>query len=145
VELFLTITKLLVVCAVLYSANSLGAIYKCTDVKGHVIYTDTVCSTKAGHQAFEMLPKQEASHPSFFSAPTQKIKGFIKSISNDRATNSELPAKAPLVKQQTYHCDGRTYCSQMTSCAEATFFINNCPNTKMDGDSNSVPCESQWC
>ena len=45
----------------------------------------------------------------------------------------------------TFKCDGRTYCSQMTSCEEATFFINNCPNTKMDGDNDGVPCESQWC
>jgi cold shock CspA family protein len=42
-------------------------------------------------------------------------------------------------------CDGRTMCSQMTSCAEATYFIRNCPNTKMDGDGDGVPCESQWC
>lgn len=42
-------------------------------------------------------------------------------------------------------CDGRTMCSQMTSCSEAKWFINNCPLTKMDGDHDGVPCESQWC
>ncbi len=42
-------------------------------------------------------------------------------------------------------CDGRTYCSEMTSCAEAKWFINNCPGTKMDGDGDGVPCEEQWC
>ena len=45
----------------------------------------------------------------------------------------------------SFQCDGRAYCSQMTSCAEATFFIRNCPGTKMDGDNDGVPCESQWC
>jgi cold shock CspA family protein len=45
----------------------------------------------------------------------------------------------------TFHCDGRRYCSQMTSCAEATFFLRNCPQTEMDGDHDGVPCESQWC
>lgn len=44
-----------------------------------------------------------------------------------------------------FHCDGRTHCSHMTSCAEATYFIQNCPNTRMDGDGDGVPCESQWC
>jgi cold shock CspA family protein len=44
-----------------------------------------------------------------------------------------------------YSCDGRTMCSQMTSCGEATYFIQNCPNTQMDGDNDGVPCESQWC
>ena len=42
-------------------------------------------------------------------------------------------------------CDGRTYCSQMTSCAEATYFLKNCPGTKMDGNNDGVPCEQQWC
>jgi hypothetical protein len=42
-------------------------------------------------------------------------------------------------------CDGRKYCSQMTSCEEATFFLRNCPDTKMDGDGDGVPCERQWC
>jgi len=44
-----------------------------------------------------------------------------------------------------FRCDGRTLCSHMTSCAEARYFIQNCPNTKMDGDGDGVPCESQWC
>ena len=44
-----------------------------------------------------------------------------------------------------YECDGRIYCSQMTSCEEATFFLQNCPGTKMDGDNDGIPCERQWC
>jgi len=44
-----------------------------------------------------------------------------------------------------FTCDGRTHCSQMTSCAEATYFLKNCPNTKMDGDHDGIPCEQQWC
>jgi len=44
-----------------------------------------------------------------------------------------------------FKCDGRTYCSQMTSCQEATFFLKNCPGAKMDGDRDGVPCEKQWC
>jgi len=44
-----------------------------------------------------------------------------------------------------FRCDGRTMCSQMTSCEEATFFLRNCPNTQMDGDGDGIPCERQWC
>ena len=44
-----------------------------------------------------------------------------------------------------FHCDGRTYCSQMTSCAEAKYFLEHCPDVKMDGDHDGIPCESQWC
>ena len=44
-----------------------------------------------------------------------------------------------------FRCDGRTHCSQMTSCAEAKFFLAHCPGTQMDGNRDGVPCEQQWC
>lgn len=45
----------------------------------------------------------------------------------------------------TYQCGGRTMCSQMTSCEEATWVLKNCPGTKMDGDGDGIPCEQQLC
>jgi cold shock CspA family protein len=53
-------------------------------------------------------------------------------------STSQLPARS-------YQCDGREYCSQMTSCEEATWFLQHCPNTKMDGEGDGIPCEDQWC
>lgn len=44
-----------------------------------------------------------------------------------------------------FACDGRTHCSQMRSCEEATFFLQHCPGTEMDGDNDGLPCERQWC
>jgi len=32
----------------------------------------------------------------------------------------------------------------MKSYDEVVFFIDNCPGTKMDGDGDGVPCESQF-
>ena len=55
------------------------------------------------------------------------------------------PERATDTSSRTFTCDGRTYCSQMTSCEEATYFIRNCPGTMMDGNNDGVPCESQWC
>ena len=54
-------------------------------------------------------------------------------------------AKAAVPAAGSYRCDGRTLCSQMTSCAEATWFLRHCPGVKMDGDRDGVPCETQWC
>ncbi|MGL5390631.1 MAG: excalibur calcium-binding domain-containing protein [Shewanella sp.] len=55
-----------------------------------------------------------------------------------------LPQQNSLEVQ--FQCEtGKTHCSQMSSCAEATFYINNCPSTQMDGDGDGIPCESQWC
>ncbi|MDQ7085259.1 MAG: excalibur calcium-binding domain-containing protein [Sulfurovum sp.] len=44
-----------------------------------------------------------------------------------------------------FRCEKKYHCSQMYSCEEATFYINNCPNTKMDGNNDGIPCELQWC
>ena len=44
-----------------------------------------------------------------------------------------------------FGCDGRTRCSQMTSCEEAEYFLRNCPGVEMDGNNDGEPCESQWC
>ena len=44
-----------------------------------------------------------------------------------------------------FKCDGRIYCSQMTSCEEATYFLRNCPGVRMDGDHDGIACEQQWC
>jgi hypothetical protein len=44
-----------------------------------------------------------------------------------------------------FTCDGRTRCSQMTSCDEAMYFLENCPGVKMDGEGDGIPCEGQWC
>ena len=44
-----------------------------------------------------------------------------------------------------YSCQGKQYCSEMTSCKEARFYLKNCPNVKIDGNHDGVPCERQWC
>lgn len=41
-----------------------------------------------------------------------------------------------------FSCDGRQHCSQMKSRQEAEFFNRYCPNTKMDGDKDGIPCEN---
>ncbi|MEL0646921.1 cold shock domain-containing protein [Pseudoalteromonas agarivorans] len=70
-------------------------------------------------------------------------------ITNDLATNDDLATfdeKYPKVvipkSTQNFTCDGRQYCTEMRSREEAVFFINNCPNTKMDGDRDGDPCEN---
>ena len=59
--------------------------------------------------------------------------------------NPEPWTKPRATQPNRYQCDGRQHCSQMTSCEEANFFIRNCPDTKMDGDGDGVPCEQQLC
>jgi hypothetical protein len=60
-------------------------------------------------------------------------------------TNTAGSLKGTISEHGQFKCDGRKYCSQMTSCEEATFFLKNCPGVEMDGDNDGIPCEKQWC
>ncbi|GAB3293851.1 hypothetical protein GCM10027450_14000 [Pseudidiomarina andamanensis] len=45
-------------------------------------------------------------------------------------------------KKPEFHCDGRLYCPQMKSRAEAEFFLEFCPGTYLDDNKNGIPCEN---
>ncbi len=69
----------------------------------------------------------------------QQFVDAARSASTVRRLDNAQPAAA-------LSCDGRIYCSQMHSRAEAQFFLENCPNTRMDGDHDGLACErdSRW-
>ncbi|MFV0370637.1 MAG: excalibur calcium-binding domain-containing protein [Azonexus sp.] len=76
----------------------------------------------------------------WFGYGQYKAKQTFVEIPEPAAARVEVAPEPP-----RFTCDGRTHCSQMRSCEEATFFLRNCPNTKMDGNNDGVPCERQWC
>ena len=98
------------------------------------------------------MPTNEAvtevsTQPALLSASIDDIDDIPPTyVDLNTASESTVP---PVLNIQpaasAFSCDGRKHCSQMTSCAEATYFINNCPNTKMDGNHDGIPCEQQWC
>ncbi|PSV99582.1 cold shock domain-containing protein [Photobacterium lipolyticum] len=55
------------------------------------------------------------------------------------------PRFFPNVEGLGFSCQGKTHCSQMTSCDEARFYLAKCPDVQIDGDHDGVPCESQLC
>jgi cold shock CspA family protein len=57
----------------------------------------------------------------------------------------ESVQESPIIKSQNFQCSGKTRCSEMSSCDEAMFYLNNCPGTITDGDGDGIPCEDQWC
>lgn len=59
--------------------------------------------------------------------------------------SNTLNASQSTQQPSIYSCAGKTRCNQMVSCEEATFYLQNCPGTIMDGDSDGVPCEDQHC
>ncbi len=67
----------------------------------------------------------------------------FQSTGGDISSFISVPGKSD--QSARYTCSGKTHCSEMSSCEEAKYYIHNCPGTKMDGDGDGVPCESQWC
>ncbi|WP_342741562.1 excalibur calcium-binding domain-containing protein [Pseudomonas kuykendallii] len=69
---------------------------------------------------------------------------YQKNIATTQVDISSKPQtfQAPATALHSFSCDGRQHCSQMRSRAEAEYFVRNCPNTKMDGDHDGVPCEN---
>lgn len=82
--------------------------------------------------------------PNSTNSATSPIPVYHETI---KETKTELPktkSDAPVKAKIHFKCDGRQYCSQMHSYEEAKFFLRSCPNTKMDGDGDGIPCERQF-
>lgn len=69
----------------------------------------------------------------------------VPALADDIEATESASSPTAHATSAAFQCDGRTHCSQMTSCAEANFFLRNCPNVQMDGNNDGVPCEQQWC
>ena len=59
----------------------------------------------------------------------------------EHATSRSTQAPALARASDAYQCTGKQHCSQMASCGEARFYLQHCPDTKMDGDGDGLPCE----
>ena len=71
----------------------------------------------------------------------EKVGRSIDGMETIKLSPPREPVRGREVSYPKFKCDGRQHCSQMTSREEAVFFIRNCPNTKMDGDNDGIPCE----
>ncbi|HSI29512.1 MAG: excalibur calcium-binding domain-containing protein [Methylophilus sp.] len=80
--------------------------------------------------------------PQHIASPAEEIPfRFTRPVKTESAPAVQTPKSI----QPDSRCNGRTHCSQMTSCSEAHFFLAHCPDTEMDGDHDGIPCEHQWC
>jgi len=87
------------------------------------------------------------SEPLNMPAPanTKRERQSASRVKAEAPTSAAVEATPEVQVSMPYRCDGRTRCSQMTSCEEARFFLANCPGVQMDGDNDGIPCEQQWC
>ncbi len=143
--------------------KSIGRRPKVGDTIIYQVHTESDGKTRAVNAAIKGLAPQAAaikSGKSITIGNRRKISrgvfiflviGAVVFAYNRFAMNFTGSSKFDSIPKQIkryeneFKCQGKIYCSEMTSCEEAMFYQRNCPGTKMDGDSDGVPCESQWC
>ncbi|MBZ2209498.1 hypothetical protein I4X03_019705 [Massilia sp. R798] len=83
----------------------------------------------------------EGEQPALETAPA------ARAAPDARARKIDAVGAARFARPSNASCDGRTRCSQMNSCAEAKYFLANCPGAAagMERDLNGIPCSRQWC
>ncbi len=113
----------------LYKQNSLSFFQSSVTVSD--LKDQVKCITKDGEVIYGSVPQ---------GTKCEQFKAIKGSQTIVPGTSYDDRAKNHL--SSSFKCDGRQYCSQMISRAEAEFFIKNCPNTKMDGDYDGIPCEN---
>lgn len=143
-----SMAMVLAVLSTLSMAAGATPIFKCT-INGAVAYQSVPCPagpvgkrpTLEQLNAAEKLKREQQARDSVTKASTPSGQRMPESSSAAGSPNA-APAASPA---RSSRCDGRTHCSQMTSCAEAKYFLHNCPSVEMDGDGDGIPCERQWC
>jgi hypothetical protein len=71
----------------------------------------------------------------------QRLNTQTRHVPSNNIAPLVTPKVTTLPKVQ-FTCDGRQHCSDMNSRAEAVYFVQHCPNTKMDGDRDVISCEN---
>ena len=98
--------------------------------------------------------RHESNRLGFFSKLIPLLVVFLAVAAYEKSTFSKktynhtqiLPAAETLKPPPSqFECQGKTHCTQMSSCEEATFYLQNCLGTEMDGDNDGIPCEHQLC
>lgn len=124
---------------VLADALAATSIHRC-EIDGKVSFQSTPCPST---QVRKPPNLQE------LNARQREIDAAAKAARKAEPSTAKPVEYAPIAPRASspasFSCDGRKHCSQMRSCAEAKFFLANCPGTKMDGDGDGIPCEEQWC
>ena len=114
----------------LYKQNGLSFIQSSITVSD--LGEQVKCITKDGEVIYGSVPQGTICER------FEPIKGSLTIVSSTTYKDDRPKNR----RTSSFKCDGRQHCSQMSSRAEAEFFIRNCPNTKMDGDYDGVPCEN---
>ena len=90
---------------------------------------------REGRRGLWALPEAERTPPWEWRA--------TKRSGQDRATTRPaLPPDLSRPEATGFTCGAKRYCREMSSCAEARFYLTRCGLSRLDGDGDGIPCES---
>jgi hypothetical protein len=52
---------------------------------------------------------------------------------------------SPSEPKEQFSCSGKKFCAEMSSCAEARYYLTQCGVFSLDGDNDGTPCEVEHC
>jgi endonuclease YncB( thermonuclease family) len=120
------------------------------------VYADNVCVScelvRGGHawvyRAFtddpvliELEAEARAAERGIWSLPeSQRVPPWEWRRQSSPRTKEAAPTGEGAAAD--FRCGTKTYCREMTSCAEARLYLERCGLTRLDGDADGVPCES---
>lgn len=93
------------------------------DSSGEIVNEDEYYEEKA-QEAYEEYQAEQAAEATWVKEDFEQMR---------REENMESSCAA---------CWDKFYCNRMSSCDEAYHCLNNCGMTRLDGDSNGIPCEN---
>jgi len=71
--------------------------------------------------------------------PSPLMRGKQKTL---QPVSYTVPApKYKAVSSGEFQCSGKRTCKEMSSCAEARFYLTQCGVNRLDGDGDGTPCE----
>lgn len=125
------------------SLEAATPVFKCAN-KGSVTYQSVPCPTGERRDAptVAQLNADRQKKLSQGGVKPQSSPSAAPGGEKERPQVAVTPTASPI---NSFKCDGRLHCSQMTSCSEAKNFLSHCPGVKMDGDGDGIPCEDQFC
>ena len=151
---FLTLGALVTGLLVITTGVNATQMFKCK-VNGTVTYQQDPCpngQVRKPHTVQELSAAEkkrreaEAVKAATSEKPEKPAAVQEKTVDTpEKFTPTASNAPTASTSSSSFSCDGRKRCTQMKSCAEAKYFLANCPSVKMDGDKDGIPCEEQWC
>jgi endonuclease YncB( thermonuclease family) len=122
--------------------RTLGRIYKGDlDVSAEMIRSGSAWAYRAylTDQSFLVIEEEaRTARRGLWSMPYNQIIApwdYRRGVRTPAALNVPTPSGA-------LQCGAKRYCQEMSSCAEARFYLNMCGLGRLDGDGDGVPCEN---